>query len=134
MTTTGRFLQKPSLRHVDGRVHVVTEPLIYESADGTIYSVPVGFETDGASVPRFLWWLYPPFGDDYEAAAVLHDFLYAYAETFLDMTRAKADALMNEAMAAEWFRDSGRRVVYRGVRIGGWKAWRDHRREASEGV
>jgi len=38
------------------------------------YTVPAGFVTDGATVPRFLWPLFPPVGR-YLAAAVLHDYL-----------------------------------------------------------
>ena len=36
--------------------------------------VPPGFVTDGASVPRLLWWLFPPTGRYFKAAAV-HDWL-----------------------------------------------------------
>lgn len=36
--------------------------------------VPAGFVTDGASVPRLLWWLFPPTGR-YFLAAVVHDYL-----------------------------------------------------------
>lgn len=36
--------------------------------------VPDGFVTDGASVPRALWWLFPPTGR-YFLAAVVHDYL-----------------------------------------------------------
>ena len=36
--------------------------------------VPAGFITDGASVPRALWWLFPPTGR-YFQAAVVHDYL-----------------------------------------------------------
>lgn len=36
--------------------------------------VPADFVTDGASVPRPLWWLFPPV-DRYFPAAVVHDYL-----------------------------------------------------------
>jgi hypothetical protein len=36
------------------------------------YRMPAGFETDGASVPRLLWWLFPPIGR-YLLAALVHD-------------------------------------------------------------
>lgn len=133
----GQWIAKPSLRHLKGRLHIVTEVGEYLAADGTGWIIPVGFTTDGASVPRFLWWLYPPFGDDYEASAVLHDYIYQCAELFPGddrghIGRGAGDALFREAMEADGFRASGRAVVYRGVRAGGWKAWRKHRRDARE--
>jgi len=41
------------------------------------FTVPAGFSTDLASVPRLLWWLIPPFGM-YERAAIIHDYLYVH--------------------------------------------------------
>lgn len=41
-------------------------------------TVPTGFITDLASVPRLFWWLFPPFDPQYAAAAVLHDFLLSW--------------------------------------------------------
>lgn len=35
--------------------------------------IPKGFKTDGASVPKFLWWFIHPAGLAFEAA-VLHDY------------------------------------------------------------
>lgn len=42
---------------------------------GLVLTVPEGFITDLASVPRPFWWLLPPYEPQYAAAAVLHDFL-----------------------------------------------------------
>jgi len=39
---------------------------------GHTIAVPAGFVSDGASVPRALWSIYPPFGK-YLEAAVVHD-------------------------------------------------------------
>jgi len=39
-------------------------------------TVPKGYKTDLASVPRLLWVIIPPFGR-YSQAAVIHDYLYA---------------------------------------------------------
>ena len=41
---------------------------------GAFATVPAKFETDGASVPRLLWWLFFPTGN-HMPAAVLHDYL-----------------------------------------------------------
>lgn len=137
----GVWLQKPSLRHVTGRLHVVTIEGRYRDATGRLWHIPVDTQTDGASVPRPLWWLYPPFGEPYEPAVVLHDDVYARAEQFPGkdtnpltglpmLSRGEADDLMREASEAAGFRDSGRGVMHAGVRLGGRWAWKRHRKAA----
>jgi hypothetical protein len=121
------FLTPLRLETIGPRRWVLLAPLVYVSAVGRRLTVPAGCTTDGASVPRPLWWLYPPIGGAYDHAAVLHDFCYAQAEA-LQLTRAAADALFLEAMAATGFRRTGRWTIYLGVRIGGWAAWQGHRR------
>jgi hypothetical protein len=44
---------------------------------GLLIVVPQGFLTDGASIPRLLWWLISPFGPLLEGA-ILHDFAYQH--------------------------------------------------------
>lgn len=46
-----------------------------ELLDGKILVIPVGYVTDFASVPMFLWSFFPPIGK-YNRAALVHDFLY----------------------------------------------------------
>ena len=38
-------------------------------------NIPKGFRTDGASVPRAFWSLFPPNRTDYLPCAIVHDFL-----------------------------------------------------------
>lgn len=64
------------------------EPLQYESI-----IVPTGFETDGASIPRPLWWFLPTWGR-YSRAAVVHDYLCRTKTP----SRRKADAVFFDAM------------------------------------
>lgn len=58
--------------------------------DGEDYIVPMGFKTDLASIPRFLWSILPPQQADYVAPAILHDFFY---ETGL-VNRRLADSIL----------------------------------------
>ena len=44
-------------------------------SDGEIINIPKGFTFDGSSVPRFLWWAFPSYGD-FLFAALLHDWFY----------------------------------------------------------
>jgi hypothetical protein len=87
---------------------------------GQTITVPAGFVTDFASVPRFpfTYWL---FGDTSHEAAVVHDWLYK--SKIID--RALADAVLKEASAAAGVPAWRRWGMYLGVRIGGGKPWED---------
>lgn len=39
--------------------------------------IPKDFQFDGSSSPRFLWWLFPSYGDFF-FAALIHDYLYQH--------------------------------------------------------
>lgn len=125
----------------DGKYWETTRDLEYcvGSADSSVkVIVPIGFKTDFASVPQLLWNVLPPTGK-YTAATVLHDWLYQnpftltmegdliVAET--DLNRKQCDDIFYEAMVVlevGWFT---RRVIYWGVRAGGWKPWNKYRKE-----
>lgn len=137
----GTFTAQPLIRKIATRRWRLEEPLGYRSRAGRVFIVRAGFVTDGASVPRVAWWLYPPLGGAYDRAAVVHDDLYAHAELFGGyvfgddehghISRADVDRLFLEMMAVDGFRPTGRAVVYSAVRIGGWLAWRRYRRAAA---
>lgn len=98
---------------------LLVQPLIYSSdlAKRT-FTVPAGFQTDLASVPR-LPLVYLLCGDCAREAAVIHDWLYSTHET----DRATADAILREASACTgvpWWR---RWLMYWGVRLGGASHW-----------
>lgn len=72
----------------------------------TYVDVESGFLTDGATVPRFLWWLLPPIGE-YSQACTLHDKLcttYTVVRvvnglvTYVPVTRKEIDAILDEAL------------------------------------
>ncbi len=103
----------------DGR-WVLLVPLVYKSdVPGVGYvSVPGGFDTDFASVPRlpFMYWL---LGDRANHAAVIHDYLYRTAL----VPRATADQVFREAAAVEGVNVVARWAMWGGIRIGGWAAY-----------
>ena len=88
--------------------------LYYHSEEGTIYTVPRGFITDLASVPRILWPMFPPY-DNYASAAVLHDHLY----TIKTLKRKECDLLLLEAMSHSNVPKWKCRAVYLAVRLFG---------------
>lgn len=83
-----------------------------------IIHVPEGTVTDLASVPRVLWFIFPPHGK-YAKAAIVHDYLYAQAIG----TKAWADLVFLEAMEVLGVPRTRRRLMYWAVRLFGRGAY-----------
>jgi Protein of unknown function (DUF1353) len=106
------------------------------SDDGAEFvRIEAGFITDFASIPRPLWWLWPPSQGPYLAAALVHDCLYKTGYVVNRQTaarrtidRGEADDLMKEVMEVCETPLPTKRGIFRGVRLGGWLAWRKHRK------
>lgn len=116
------FLSPCELELKDARddgLWLVEQPLSYASvAVPGLYTVPVGFETDLASVPR-LPFLFELCGMTSNEAAVLHDWLYATQP----VTRVQADCLLREASKVTGVPCWRRWMMWAGVRIGGRLPW-----------
>jgi hypothetical protein len=82
-------------------------------------TLPAGFRTDGASVPRYIPLAYALFGNTSEEAATLHDWLY----TAQPVPRAMADRVLLEASQATGVPGWRRWPMWLGVRIGGGSHW-----------
>jgi hypothetical protein len=93
----------------------LNEPVVYQSdVAGQTFTVPAGFVTDLASVPR--WPLvYLLAGGTANEASVVHDFLYS---THL-VPRAVADAVLKEASLLTGVPKWRAWLMWAGVRIGG---------------
>jgi len=81
------------------------EPTLYRLVsrlDLAGVSVPIGFVTDGASVPRMLWWLFPPVGR-YFLAAVVHDYLLVTKKDWRYANKKFHEALKEQGVAP-WVR------------------------------
>lgn len=94
-------------------------PLTYISRTAGRLTVPAGFVTDFASVPRwpFAYWLW---GGAAKGPAILHDWLYATHR----LTRQQADAVFLEAMGDIGLWAWRRWPMWLAVRGFGWWAWR----------
>ncbi len=91
-----------------------------DNPDSFVY-IPKGFLTDGASVPRPLWSLIPPWGI-YGNAAIVHDYLCDYKTIIkngvtVKVSNKEIDKIFLDAMTV-----SGTGVIkypiYWGVRLG----------------
>ena len=97
-----------------GRTRELLDNVIHVSVelDALTTLVPGGFITDGASVPKFLWSLYDPFGI-LLPAAIVHDYHYVMRQ----ITKERADRLFREIVRSETEIGSvGEWATYRGVR------------------
>lgn len=104
---------------------VIDHPFRYSSdVAGRLFTVPVNFYTDFASVPRFMPLAYACLGDTAHEPAVVHDWLYYAAVT----TRELADEVLLEAMKTRGMSAWRYWPIYWGVRAGGWAAWNLHRK------
>jgi len=110
----------------DGLVRTTLSFLTYysEVVKPQLILVPILTKTDFGSIPKFLQNIFSKDGSALYAY-VLHDYLY---QTGM-FTRAECDLILEEAMwslGVSWWR---RKSVKFGLRVGGWKAWNEHRAE-----
>ena len=97
-------------------VHMdLVQPFGYVDVHGVPWQVPAGAETDGASIPRWLWSIVgSPFTGKYRDAAVIHDY-------FCDVrTRPweEVDRMFFEATLTEGLDARTAKVLYLGVLLG----------------
>lgn len=103
-------------------------------------TVPAGVITDGASVPRILWSITGITPDGlHRPAALIHDWLYAcrgivtvhrrwdgssvYEPVWTVWSREQADRLFARILREVGVGKFRRRLMYLGVRAGGWLPW-----------
>lgn len=117
----------------DDKTAVVLSDLVYASAVlgkmsfGYLHriTVPKGFTTDFASVPRFLPLVFSLVGDSAHKAAVLHDYLYQTHKVGpIKITRSMADSIFLEAMKVTKVPLLKRQMMFWGVRLGGSGSWK----------
>jgi len=103
--------------------------------DGNEYVIPKGFQFDGASIPKFMRTFFSPVGV-LLIGGLVHDYMYKYSA--LKSVQANgALLLVNQKKADQIFRDINIEVngfyfmnylAYWSLRIGGFVAWRGHRK------
>jgi hypothetical protein len=114
----------------DNREWVLVEDLEYSIRNSSVkISVPRGFVTDFASIPRPLWSILSPHGK-YSRAAIIHDYLYWKQEC----TREQADNILLIAMEESGVCNAQRKEIYAGVRVGGKSAWESNKKEKEAGL
>lgn len=107
----------------------VLEPVMCEDRDGCVYTIPVGFVSNFASVPRPLYLFFAPHGTS-AIPSVKHDFRYIHLVGIgrLGYTRARteADRQYRLDLLAEGMSRPGAWLMWAGVRLGGGWWWKRH--------
>jgi hypothetical protein len=118
------FLTDLRLTPIENGKWRLVDTLDYGTADGFLIRIPKGFKTDLASIPRLLRPLFQVNGN-HRQAAVLHDYLYAKKGRLLVIkkTRAECDLMFFKAMLQSGVPVWKARLMYFGVRVGGWASW-----------
>ena len=98
-----RFTGLPlRVEHIDGPKWELVREVTYRTELGELSAIREGFEFDFASVPRALWWLYPPQGtkgNPYGIASLVHDWLLMHHKIGgRSITRKEADDIFLEIM------------------------------------
>ena len=114
----------------DGKYWYLLEDFIWEPNEGAPITVPKGFVTDFASIPRPLWAILPTWAK-YGPASVVHDFLYW--EQSDGINRLRADEIMLEAMQDLNVSPLACRVIYIGLRLAGKYTWCVNQKKKGKG-
>lgn len=111
------------------RLQLMQDFAVYSAVLKDVVTAPALFEFDGESIPTFLHWLVPPFGQS-KRGACIHDYLYRFGGylntkgTFISVTRKQADRVYFELVTLKglpWWRA---RMRYTVLRLVGWHAWK----------
>jgi hypothetical protein len=130
MKTT--LLGKLRLTYLNGRIWRLdnTDQTFGVIANGVRVVPADGFITDFASIPRFMWRIFPPVGDGsrarYGVAAVLHDWLYNSHLTTIDgipISKQFSDDVFLAAMVELGVEKWKRNTMYKTVQWFGGSSW-----------
>lgn len=122
------FLSEPSLTIKTSKVFTLNTPLCYRGRD-QVFIVPAGFDTDFATVPKFMTWLLPTYGV-YTLAAILHDYFCTNLNLGTSIVRpVDADGIFRRIMQEQNVPFVRRWLLWTGVRWGA--IFNKHRRRGS---
>ena len=116
-------LQEPYGKFINGaKDFLIEEDYLYEiETSSEIIKINLKkFQTDFASVPRFLHPIIPPIGK-YNRATILHDYMYRTCR--VGFSRKEADTLFRDLLRKLGVAKMRVFVMYWGVRLFGESSW-----------
>ncbi|RLA60690.1 MAG: hypothetical protein DRQ89_12460 [Epsilonproteobacteria bacterium] len=109
---------------------MLEEALVYMDGNDKEWITPPLFVSDLSSIPALLRPFIPK--TILGKAPWLHDYLYRTQPE--GVTRKRADQLFKEGALDEGMPHWKSHIMYRGLRLGGWMAWRKNKKLISSGV
>jgi hypothetical protein len=113
-------------------IYFLTAPISWTPNHGQeryqTVTVPTGFVTDFASIPRVFWSILRPDGE-YAYAAVVHDYLY-WTQT---RAREEADDILKMAMEDFEVGTAKIKTIYGAVHLAGKTAWNGNAKKKAQG-
>ena len=118
------ILSTDCTERLGNRLWVLTQPFVF-FVDDELFTVPQGFVTDGASVPRLLWPICSPVSGPFGHSALAHDFLYSVDGP--DIGRLRADLVLYNMgrLRGAWIAEA--QIVKSGVNLFGWMSYKKGR-------
>lgn len=110
------FRTQLSVRHVQGKLWTLTEPLVWEGRHELLV-VRSDFDTDFASIPKAVRWLMDNAGANSEAA-VLHDAVYQESK----LVNGRVDPADADGIFRRGLRETGSTALTRGLMWGAVRA------------
>lgn len=122
-----RFLTTLKSEQLGRWNHKLLDVLGFEDSQVGVVTVPVGFETDFASIKIlhniFLFVIFALVSGYGNYAATVHDFLYTSSQ----LSRKTCDDVLYRALRAEGVARWRAWLFWAGVRLGGGKAWEEYK-------
>lgn len=127
-----QMIQAPTLKpFADSKDFMLVRDMVYILGETDIsITVPKGFVTDFASVPKGLWSFgLSPHGK-FSKAAIVHDYLYWTHSC----TREQSDMIMLIAMKESQVGSKSQTLLYEGLDMAGNPAWVDNMNDRKSGI
>ena len=99
-----------------------TKVVLLEPIEVGGWTVPVGYESDGGSIPRFAWPWCNPLDGRYIHIFILHDWCYLNG-----IDRALADRTLRDLLILAGMRRTQAYIIYYAVRVFGRSHWSNAR-------
>ncbi len=117
-----RWDNKKELFVVEKSFSVYKKSILYDGTGDNSFrlTIPRGFETDLASIPRWATPIVPKLGHHLQPA-IVHD--YMYVTKIGGVTKADADKLFYQSMLTMGVRQTRALLMYAAVRAGGKGRW-----------
>lgn len=110
-----RFEDVACIKPHQGYHYMTCSPITVTINDKEV-NIPPNFDTDLASIPRWLWAIIAPSRSDFIAPSILHDYLYACPNGY---KRQEADEIFYNALIDNGVSKLGAYEMYLAVRIFG---------------